>query len=102
MPFNPPPPPPPYLGNGSKKPAANYPLFGEKQKGGGGVGGRQGWISSHNRETIQKKQIIVLVLIKVDKGKGEHRLWIKKFPYVNIINFAKVDKGGGGKTLIHI
>ena len=79
-----------------------FHFFWIKNKGGGGGGGRQGWISSHNREKNSKKQIILLVLIKVDKGKGEHRLWIKKFPYVNIINFAKVDKGGGGKMLIHI
>ena len=35
--------------------------------------------------------------IKVDKGEGwgGHQMWITKFLSVNIINFAKVDKGGG-------
>ena len=32
---------------------------------------------------------------------GGQQRWIKKFLNVNIINFAKVDKGGGGKSLIH-
>ena len=39
----------------------------------------------------------------MDKGKegGGQQRWITKFISVNIINFAKVDKGGGGKTFIH-
>ena len=35
----------------------------------------------------------------MDKGKGGgHRMWIKQILNVNIINFAKVDKGGGGNA----
>ena len=39
----------------------------------------------------------------MDKGEGGggSAKVDKKFLNVNIINFAKVDKGGGGKTLIH-
>ena len=34
----------------------------------------------------------------MDKGEGgNQQRWIEKFLNVNIINFAKVDKGGGGK-----
>ena len=37
----------------------------------------------------------------MDKGKGGSQIVDKKFLNMNIINFAKVDKGGGGKKLIH-
>ena len=38
----------------------------------------------------------------MDKGQGRGSPKVdKKFLNVNIINFAEVDKGGGGKTLIH-
>ena len=48
------------------------------------------------KENIEEEEKILIILIKVDKGKvGGQRRWIKKFLNVNIINFAKVDKGGG-------
>ena len=42
---------------------------------------------------------ILLILIKVDKGKGGGgiRMWIKKFLNVNIINFKKEDKPRRGE-----
>jgi len=46
----------------------------------------------------RRRKILLFFFIKVDKGDwGE--MWIKTGLNVNIINFAKVDKGGG-KTLI--
>ena len=42
----------------------------------------------------------MIILIKVDKGKGGSAKVDNKFLNVNIINFAEVDKGGVGKTLI--
>ena len=42
-------------------------------------------------------------MIKVDNGEGVGGLAevVKKIISVNIVNLAKVDKGGGGTTLIH-
>ena len=43
-----------------------------------------------------EEEKILLILIKVDKGKGGgQRRWGKKSLDVNIIYFTKVDKGGG-------
>ena len=53
------------------------------------------------KRTTKRRRNKLLNLIKVDKGnegRGSAKV-DKKFLYVNIINFAKVDEGGGLRRL---
>ena len=56
-------------------------------------------IPKGKRKKIHEIFLNIIILIKVDKGKGGGgwQRWLKKCPNVNIIEFTKVDKGEGGK-----